>query len=435
MPNSRPRISNDAFCLHLPTKVSDNAKPWLFEMKVLHVLASVGPLRGGPGFVLRSMATGLAERGLQIDVVTTNDNGPERLDVPLFVARREEGVTYRYFPRQSRLYTISFPLAIWLWKNVRSYDLIHIHAVFTFASTVTAWIARLRKIPYVVRPLGILNQWGLNNNRPLLKKLSLWAIDRRILEHAALIHYTSDSERAEAQKVGICSPCVIIPNPVDTDLGDRDRYLGKFRVRYPKLANRQLVIFLSRIAEKKGIDLLISAFSVLVRSLPGTALVIAGSGDRELIDRLKAQVRDAGLTEYVHWVGFVQGEEKNQLLADGDVFVLPSHSENFGVAVIEALALRLPVIVSDQVGIHDQISEYGAGIVIPCEVGALAKAMAEILSRPRLSEEMRSNTSKLLTDRFSRQRVLDLLMKTYGAILRPDATAAIRSAEPGLPIC
>src|SRR3974390_2266592 len=98
-------------------------------MRVLHVLASIGPLRGGPSFVLRNLVTGLAERGIDTHVVTTDDNGPERLHVPLGMPVVDRSVTYWYFPRQTRLYTASLPLAFWLWRNIKNYDLVHIHAV------------------------------------------------------------------------------------------------------------------------------------------------------------------------------------------------------------------------------------------------------------------------------------------------------------------
>src|ERR1700678_1790434 len=132
-------------------------------MKVLHVLASLGPLRGGPSFVLRNLAAGLVERGVETHVVTTDDNGPERLKMPLNEVVVDRGVKYHYFPRQLKPYTCSLPLAQWLWENTGSFDLVHIHAVFTFPSTAAAWSARARGIPYIVRPLGILNRWGMQN--------------------------------------------------------------------------------------------------------------------------------------------------------------------------------------------------------------------------------------------------------------------------------
>src|ERR1044071_2292764 len=126
-------------------------------MRVLHVIPSLGPLRGGPSEVLRRMASGLATAGITVEVATTDDNGPGRLDVPIADAILEEGVTYRYFPRQTRFYTFSWPLTVWLAGHVGDYDVVHIHALFSYAAIPAAFWARRYGVPYIVRPLGVLN--------------------------------------------------------------------------------------------------------------------------------------------------------------------------------------------------------------------------------------------------------------------------------------
>jgi len=147
---------------------SENAR-----FRVLHVIPSIGPLRGGPSVAVRTMAEGLASHGLTVDVVTTDDNGPQRLAVPLGRPVLHNGVTYRYFPRQIKFYTVSWALLKWLVLNLRKYDAVHIHGLFSFASTAGALCAAYYDVPYVVRPLGVLNAWGIRNRRPFLKKLSL----------------------------------------------------------------------------------------------------------------------------------------------------------------------------------------------------------------------------------------------------------------------
>lgn len=385
-------------------------------MRVLQVLGSVGPLRGGPSFVLRNLASGLAERGIETDVVTTDDNGPERLSVPLGKPVVEDGVTYRYFRRQTSFYTTSLPLTRWLWKNIGNYDLVHIHALFTYSSTVAAWIARTRRVPYIVRPLGILNQWGMRNRRRMVKKWSFAAVERGILQQATLVHYTSEQERVEAEMVGVKSPYMIVANPVDFHPGERERRLGKFRAAHPEVGGRPLVVFLSRIAPKKGLDLLIPAFARVLDRMPGAVLAVAGDGDAELMERVKKLICDSRIGHSVIWPGFLHGEDKAALLADADLFVLPSHSENFGVAAVEALCCGAPAIVSDQVGIHREIAKYGAGLVVPCEVAPLADAMVETLSNPGARAEMSANAMQLAAERFSRDRILDSLIGSYRKI-------------------
>ena len=386
-------------------------------MRVLHVLGSIGPLRGGPSFVLRNLASGLAERGIETHVATTDDNGPERLAAALNTPVVEGKVTYWYFRRQTSFYTTSLPMTGWLWSNVGNYDLVHIHALFTYCSTAAGWIARAKRVPYIVRPLGILNQWGMRNRRRWVKKLSFMAIERGILQHAALIHYTSEQERVEAEMAGAKSRYMIVANPVDFDGSAVGRHRGKFLAGHPELAGRPLVVFLSRIAAKKGLDLLIPAFARVVERFPGAVLAIAGDGDAELVEKVKSQVGERGLTGSVIWPGFLQGDDKAALLADADLFVLPSHSENFGVAAVEALCFGAPAIVSDQVGIHREISSHRAGLVVPCEVPALADALVEALSKPELRAEMSANAAELAAGLFSRARILDSLIANYRTIV------------------
>src|SRR5205823_528444 len=114
-----------------------------------------------------------------------------------------DGVTHWYFPRQTRFYQFSRPLHRWLSRYVRSYDLLHIHALFSYAPVSAAFTALQSNVPYIIRPLGTLNRWGVKNRRPWLKKLSLSLIERRILGGAAALHYTSEQERLEAAEVGI----------------------------------------------------------------------------------------------------------------------------------------------------------------------------------------------------------------------------------------
>ena len=381
-------------------------------MKVLHVIPWVSPVRGGPALVVRMIAQSVADRGWDVDIATTDDNGPGRLNVPLGVPVIDRRVTYWYFPRQTSFYNCSFPLATWLWNNLANYNLVHIHALFSYSSTVAAWIAAKRHIPYIVRPFGVLNRWGMQNRRPLLKRLSFRLCERNILEGAATIHYTSEQERQEAEQLDFRAPSVIIPNPVDLpDSVGVER--GRFRAKYPQLADKVIFLFLSRVDEKKGLDLLLPAFARVRTQFPQTALVIAGSGPATFVSDLQELSRRHKIETDVVWAGFVQGAEKNNALADADVFVLPSYSENFGVAAVEAMSFQLPLIVSDQVAIHDQITSCQAGLVTPCDVGALSDAMMKLAADPALRREMGQGGVSLARNAFQSEVVTRQLIELY----------------------
>src|ERR1700719_607660 len=161
-------------------------------MRVLHVIPSIGPARGGPSVVMRTMARSQAACGLEVHVATTDDNGRGRLTAESSFV--EERVTYWIFRRQTRFYTFSLPLTMWLWQHARDYDVIHIHALFSYPSIAAAFLAKLAHVPYLVRPLGVLNSWGMHHRRPWLKGLSFRLIESRVLRNAAGVQYTSAQE-------------------------------------------------------------------------------------------------------------------------------------------------------------------------------------------------------------------------------------------------
>lgn len=385
-------------------------------MKVLHVIPSVGPLRGGPSFAVRSITRGLAAAGIETHVATTDDNGPDRkLDVQCGRPIDEDGVTFWYFPRQSRFYLYSAPFTGWMWKHAADYDLIHIHTLFCYCSNMAAYIASRLGVPYVVRPLGVLNRWGREQRRPWLKRASFALIERRVLNGAAFIHYTAEQERLEASECGFEDRPMIIPNPVEIpDLGDAK---GELRRRYPELNGRRILLFLSRIDRKKGLDLLIPAFAGLLREMPGAALVIAGDGDRALEESLRSECRKLGIQDFVYWPGFLSGNAKAGALADADLFVLPSYSENFGIAPIEAMALGVPVILTDQVGICREVLACNAGVVTPPEIEPLREAMLRVLSDDDGRATLGRNGAALARTQFAPDVVMRRLTDAYGAVL------------------
>jgi len=363
--------------------------------------------------VIRTLARGLNENGIETHVCTTDDNGPGRLQVTLGQPQTEDGATYWFFPRQSRFYLVSFPLALWLWRHVGEYDLVHIHSVFSFAPTMAALAAKTHRVPYVIRPLGVLNEWGIQNRRRLLKQVSLRFVERPIFRRAALVHFTSEEERLEALHVGIFGRSVVIGNPIDILGRKKDQQEGEFRTRYPELRDKKIILFLSRIDRKKGLDLLFEAFSKLRSIWKDARLVIAGDGNREYIAELTRLAEKLDIASAILWTGFLQGKAKSSALMDANVFVLPSYSENFGNAVVEALGMGVPVIISDRVGIHREITSAEAGLVVPCNSDAICSAIDKVISSSDVSQRLAQNGIAIANGSFSTGSVLQKLMNSY----------------------
>jgi glycosyltransferase involved in cell wall biosynthesis len=177
------------------------------------------------------------------------------------------------------------------------------------------------------------------------------------------------------------------------------------------------VLFLSRFDRKKGLELLLPAFARVRESFPGAVLVLAGSGDAELTGEVRLQARSLGISADVLWPGFLGDEDKRAAFEDADVFVLPSRSENFGIAVVEAMAAGCPVIVSDQVGIHGDIRTANAGLVVRCDAAELAEALGRMLGSRSERDLMGCNGKCLTQTRYSTGTVTSLLAAAYNAAL------------------
>jgi glycosyltransferase involved in cell wall biosynthesis len=362
--------------------------------------------------VVGALVAGLAGAGLDVDVVTTDDDGRGRRRLPLGVPVRDGGATYRYFARQLRFYTVSLPLARWLALRAADYDVVHLHAVFTFPSTVAGLVAGRLRVPYLVRPLGTLAAWGMTRRRPALKRLSFGLVERRLLAGSAAVQYTSEGERDDAARLGIPHRAVVIPNPVAAP-GDLAGLRGRFVARHPAAGGRPIVLFLSRIDEKKGLDLLLAAFAAARATAPEALLVVAGDGPAPLLARLRRQAADLGLAGHVLWAGFLGAERRWEALADAHVFVLPSRSENFAVSAVEAMAAGVPVVVTDRVGVHPEIAGAGAGLVTPAAAGPLAEAMAALLTDGEAAREMGRRGRRLARERYAPETVTRRLVALY----------------------
>lgn len=384
-------------------------------MRVLHVIPSVGVQRGGPTVVMDLMAAALSAAGVQIDVATTDDNGDERQSVPLYQPVPRAGATYRFFPRQLRFYGVSLPLSQWVRRHVRDYDLVHTHALFAHAPVAAARSARKAGVPYVLRPLGTLSPYGLQQH-PLLKQTSLALFERSLLAQAAAIHCTSIAEANEIRLLSDVWRLEVIPLGLQVrEPLERDR--AWLNQHAPALRNRFVLLFLSRIDRKKGLNVVLEALAAARARGLDCALLVAGSGEPAYLDTLKQQADAAGMAPYVVWAGHLDDVQKNCAMAAADVFVLPSRGENFGVAAVEALAAGLPVIISSDVGVAADVVAHDAGLVIDGTPAGLVDALIT-LQDPLARADFARRGHGLARARFSLESMASGLVRLYRDILK-----------------
>lgn len=382
-------------------------------MRVLHVIPSLSAVHGGPTQAMASMEHALREQGVHLEIATTDDDGPDRhMAVPLGQAVAHAGTTHWYFPKRTEFYKVSPGLARWLAREAARFDLLHLHALFSFSTTAAARAARKAGVPYVVRPLGTLNHYGLTQRRRWLKSFSMALVERRILEHAAAVHFTSEAEAAQARKLGIAWREAIIPLGSEAPPASG---AGPFE----PLKGGPCVLYLSRLDPKKNLEGLLQACALLVPDFPGLRLLIVGDGSPAYVHELKSLARRLGLEPRVIWAGHLQGAAKAQAFAAADVFALPSFSENFGIAAAEALSAGLPCVLAEGVAIANEVARAGAGSCVAPTPQALAGALRRIMAEPQTRAAMSVHAARLAAERYSVDAMGRALKQLYCELIRP----------------
>ncbi|MCB1227489.1 MAG: glycosyltransferase [Verrucomicrobiales bacterium] len=372
-------------------------------MRVLHVIPSLSPTSGGPSFALPAMVRALDPHEVSIVAATTDDDGP---------GRRMEGVRHGvqvsqgnwnaiYFPKQTEFYKVSLPLSAWLRLHVRDFDVVHIHALFSFASLAAGRAAAANGVPFIVRPLGVLNRWGMENRRRRVKALSFRLLELPMLRRASAMHYTSRIELDDATRFGLTCLQRVIPLGIDVAPFASLPAPTVFAHDHPETSGTRNILFFSRLDVKKGLDMLIAAFALLHPKEAGLRLIICGDGDPPFVASLKQQAVEAGVEESITWAGQVVGDQRFAAFATAQIFVLPSHSENFGIALLEAMAAGLPCISTDQVALAADAASQGAVMIAEREPEALAGAMRELIESEPRSKALGQAARRLAQEQYS----------------------------------
>lgn len=383
--------------------------------RVLHVIPSNAQLHGGPSRALMLMEKELVGQGLQVVTATTDDDGHGRHNnKPLGRPLQENGVTRLYFRKQTDFYKTSLGLGWWTLRHARDFDVVHIHALFSFTTLVAAWSARLAGVPYVIRPLGTLNHYGVTQRRPWLKKLSLALLEGPALRHAAAVHFTSEDEQREAAQWGMPMRGVVISLGIEA-AGAVEATLAQDI--FPGLGKGSYILFVGRLNPVKNLEGLLRAFREVAARWAALRLLIAGDGARDYVAQLKALAQELDLADKVVWAGHVEGEAKASLLAGAAAFVLPSFSENFGIAAAEALMAGLPCVLGQGVAISRDVVDAGAGVAVAPDPASIAAGLMQVMADAQVRATMSSRALALAQEKYSAQAMGVNLVALYEDIL------------------
>lgn len=392
------------------------------KMKILQIVPSISLIYGGPSQMVLGLAPALGKEGVEVTILTTNSNGDSGqipLDVPLNRPIKQDGYEIVYFRcAPFRRYKFSLDLVKWLKRHACEFDVAHIHALFSPISSAAAIVCRQQKLPYILRPLGTLDPADLRKKKQL-KQLYVAIIERQNLAGAAAIHFTSDQEAKISERFGVSTPDLVIPLGVKENRGREEQGENIVRQQFNISANIPLVLFMSRIDPKKGLNLLIPALEKLLTVGYQFHFVLAGTNpqDPDYEQKIISQIQNSPLRSHTTITGFVTGELKASLLQAADLFVLPSYYENFGIAVAEAMVAGIPVVISDQVHICQQIRDSESGWVGTTEVEALVELLQAALENPAERQRRGLNAHKYAYVNFSWDAIAKQTIQAYQEIL------------------
>lgn len=328
---------------------------------------------------------------------------------------RVDGVELHVFPQHApTVVAASLPLARALAAAVPQSDVVHLHSLYLFHTWYTARLCRRHGVPYLLRPHGTLDPYLWRRHRG--RKAVMEALfQNRVLREAAAIHYTAEEEMRLAAPYAQGAPGVVVPNGLDLAQYADLPAPGGFRARHPEIGNRRVVLFLSRLNFKKGLDLLIPAFARAVRRHDDLHLVIAGPDDGQLA-AAQGWVAREGIAGRTTFVGMLDHAEKLACFRDAAMFALPSYSENFGIAIVEAMACGVPVAISDRVNIWREIEAAGAGLVAPPTVDDVTAEIDRLAGNPAAAAAMGERGRLLVAEKFSWAKIARELESVYRSL-------------------
>lgn len=328
-------------------------------MKILHIISSVDPDGGGPIEGVNQLSIAHRELGVEVAICC--------LDAPDAKYVNNSKIKIYALGPSMKLYGYNRDLVSWLKANAHEFDAVIINGLWQYISFAVWRALAGSSIPYFVFSHGMLDPW-FKRTYPLkhLKKLLYWPwAEYRVLRDAKAVIFTCEEERLLARQ----SFWLYRVNEAVTSFGTSSPPINSFELSrkflsyYPQLQNKRLILFLSRIHEKKGCDLLLDAFARIANKNERLHLVMAGPDQTGWTSSLKAQAKRLGIAEQISWLGMLQGDMKWGSFYAADVFCLPSHQENFGIVVAEALACGKPVLISNKVNIWREIEADGAGFI------------------------------------------------------------------------
>ncbi len=354
------------------------------------------------------MASAQALSGNTVSIAATN--------VGYHDFKINDAVNLHLYSSQLEPWYFSIPMMQALPKLIKQADIVHLHGIWDYPCLAAALICRPFKVPYVISPHGMLDPWSLSQNR-WKKAFYLFLFGQTMVDGAKRVHFTSEGERSRcALPIALAKTFVAPLGLSKTTCRDLPAPRA-FEDQFPRLKDARIILFLARIHPIKGLDILLPAIAELLKKHEEWVLVLAGGGENGYINVVKEQIKSLGLEKSVLMTGHVHGEVKTSLLKLAKVFVLPSHSENFGVSVIEAMQAGLPVVISDQIAIAADVLKYQAGLVFALDPDDIREKVEKVITDTDLQRKLGSNGKRLVGEVYDWDKITPRQIEIYQTIL------------------
>lgn len=372
-------------------------------MRLLIVIPTLDPQAGGTSATAVSLARMMTDRGHEVSIWTTDLRSSARVRPTPARVNHEilppglECVSVRFFrTRFPRRWAFCPEMGPALRAAGSDFDLAYIYSLYLHVSWQAGRSLRQQRVPYVLFVHGSLYPFLRRRGR-IRKAISWWLFDRHLARNSAAIHSASEQEYTVNKALMPESTGVVIPHSIDSSAYRHLPPKGTFRSMHPELGTDRLVVFIGRLAPQKGVDLLVDAFAICRRKRSDIRLVLSGP-DGGALPGLRDRIRHHGVSDRVHFTGFIDGGNKRALLSEAAVWVCISRADNFGVAAVEALACGVPVVVSQEMGISNLVSTRGVGIVVPRSAQSAAEAILHLLARDRNPDEIARRAKSAVAD-------------------------------------
>ena len=377
-------------------------------LNVLHVTASMSPTWTGPAFAVAELSAELSRQGIGCEIVTTRGHrvGADPMSPPgVPVHSFDTDLPARFWTAYAR------ELPRFIDARAAGFDLIHVHEVWHYPCYAALGAAARHQVPCVLTVHGGLSRWGLRQ-KALKKRIYRFVLQDRMLRNADALHAITRAERDQFARLGFKPPVTVIPNGVDPAAFEALPEAGELARRFPRLAGKRIVLFLGRLHPVKGLNVLARSFATVARRFADAVLLLAGPDKFGTRRGLEALLRELGLLERTVFTGMITGRDKLAALACAELLVLPSHTEALGLAALEAMAARLPVVVSAGCG-FPEVAERGAGLVVKTDEAAIADALCRLLADAPLRRRMGEQGRKLVHEGYTWQRSAAAMADLY----------------------